>query len=191
MGTNRVLALVAVLMAAALILGAPGRTRKEVGGWMVAFGLLLFVSGQISKLTEGMDKDHSKDNDDDAGKQSVAPHDGDVDLAKTAQLANSPGIPGSQIPHGDEDLYILKSQVVPPVCPACPTVQIDGGSMRDCPPCPPCARCPEQPFECKKVPNYAAAAPGFLPSMFPPGGGTVGGPAPLARLNSFASFSDA
>ena len=27
-----------------------------------------------------------------------------------------------QIPHGDQDLYILKSQIVPPVCPACPGI---------------------------------------------------------------------
>jgi hypothetical protein len=27
-----------------------------------------------------------------------------------------------QIPPGDEDLYILKSQIVPPVCPACPGI---------------------------------------------------------------------
>lgn len=30
------------------------------------------------------------------------------------------GIPKSMIPQGQEDLYILKSEVVPPVCPACP-----------------------------------------------------------------------
>ena len=71
------------------------------------------------------------------------------------------GIPGSQIPQGQEDLYILKSQVVPPVCPACPS---NGGTNEDaCPPCPPCARCPETPFECKKVPNYAAIDEKFLP----------------------------
>ena len=71
------------------------------------------------------------------------------------------GIPGSQIPPGQEDLYILKSQVVPPVCPACPS---NGGTNEDtCPPCPPCARCPETPFECKKVPNYAAIDEKFLP----------------------------
>jgi hypothetical protein len=31
-------------------------------------------------------------------------------------------VSSSQIPPGDEDLYILKSQVIPPVCPACPAV---------------------------------------------------------------------
>lgn len=32
------------------------------------------------------------------------------------------GIPKSQIPSGKEDLYILKTQIVPPVCPACPNI---------------------------------------------------------------------
>jgi hypothetical protein len=73
-----------------------------------------------------------------------------------------PGIPRSQIPPGHEDLYILKSQVVPPVCPVCPqapTVQ----RQERCPPCPACARCPESPFECKKVPNYNAINSNALP----------------------------
>ena len=64
------------------------------------------------------------------------------------------GIPKSQIPNGQEDLYILKSQVVPPVCPACPPPIISCDKKRDCPPCAPCGRCPEPSFECKKVPTY-------------------------------------
>jgi len=68
-----------------------------------------------------------------------------------------PGIPGSQIPPGDEDLYILKSQVVPPVCPKCPSCS-KVVKKEVCPPCPACARCPENDFECKKVPNYSAFA---------------------------------
>ena len=63
------------------------------------------------------------------------------------------GLPKSEIPHGQEDLYILKSQIVPPVCPACPTVSSCPRSA-PYPPCPPCSRCPEPSFECKKVPNY-------------------------------------
>lgn len=31
-----------------------------------------------------------------------------------------PGISKQMIPKGDEDLYILKTQIVPPVCPVCP-----------------------------------------------------------------------
>jgi hypothetical protein len=44
------------------------------------------------------------------------------------------GIPASQIVPGSEDLYILKTQVVPPVCPACP-------------------RCPQPSLDCKKKSN--------------------------------------
>ena len=98
-----------------------------------------------------------------------------------------PGIPKSMIPPGQEDLYILKSQVVPPVCPACPACGTNlphppmdqnntnsaspsskssslsnyfsstPPSSEKCPPCPACARCPEPAFECKKVPNYNSA----------------------------------
>ena len=63
------------------------------------------------------------------------------------------GVPRSQIPSGDEDLYILKSEIVPPVCPACPSSAVCP-RQEPCPACPPCARCPESAFECKKVPNY-------------------------------------
>lgn len=88
------------------------------------------------------------------------------------------GIPKGQIPPGQEDLYILKSQVVPPVCPRCPscppsnTVNTalsgsgvslgpggftmgSGNGESKCPPCPACARCPQADFECKKVPTYS------------------------------------
>jgi len=64
-----------------------------------------------------------------------------------------PGIPKSQIPPGKEDLYILKSEIVPPVCPVCPA-STACPRQEKCPPCPACARCPEPAFECKKVPNY-------------------------------------
>jgi hypothetical protein len=77
------------------------------------------------------------------------------------------GIPRNQIPQGDEDLYILKSQVVPPVCPKCPDViqkcSDDNFDATKCPPCPPCARCPEPAFDCKKVPNYNAFNQNYMP----------------------------
>ena len=67
------------------------------------------------------------------------------------------GIPASKIPQGHEDLYILKSEIVPPVCPACPSpVPCIKNKTDSCAPCPPCARCPEPSFECKKVPNYSS-----------------------------------
>jgi hypothetical protein len=75
-----------------------------------------------------------------------------------------PGIPRNQIPPGKEDLYILKSEVVPPVCPACPVSAAVVPRQESCPPCPACARCPEPSFECKKVPNYNAINNEYLPA---------------------------
>jgi len=74
-----------------------------------------------------------------------------------------PGIPASQIPPGQEDLYILKTEVVPPVCPACPQSSACP-RQESCPPCPACARCPEPAFECKKVPNYNSINNDYLPA---------------------------
>ena len=72
------------------------------------------------------------------------------------------GIPGSEIPSGKEDMYILKSEIVPPVCPRCPDIQACTKNHK-CRPCPPCGRCPEPSFTCKKVPNYNAANSDYLP----------------------------
>ena len=61
----------------------------------------------------------------------------------------SSGIKKQDIPEGDEDLYVKKTEIVPPVCPKCP----DSRSCprpKPCPPCAPCARCPEPAFECKR-----------------------------------------
>jgi hypothetical protein len=58
----------------------------------------------------------------------------------------------TDIPHGQEDLYVLRSEVANLL------------KNSETPPCPPCARCPEPSFECKKVPNYKSAnANDYLP----------------------------
>ena len=75
---------------------------------------------------------------------------------------SSSGIAYSDIPAGQQDLYILKSQIVPPVCPACPPASACP-RQEACPPCPACERCPEPAFECKKVPNYASSNENYLP----------------------------
>lgn len=80
----------------------------------------------------------------------------------SAVVANGRGISRSDIPRGDEDLYILKSEIVPPVCPKCPTVCPTSRTEAP-PPCPACARCPEPAFDCKKVPNYKSNNTQFLP----------------------------
>lgn len=122
------------------------------------------------------------------------------------------GISGKSIPRGDEDLYILKSEIVPPVCPRCPTV-CASKSTDIPPPCPACARCPASSgdFTCKKVPDYGKSTSGYsnisgaststaYDSAASPGsasnyshyktGGNVGGTATSAAYNSAASPGD-
>lgn len=88
----------------------------------------------------------------------------DVDAITTTKYApyrinknSNYGVRANQILPSNEDLYILKSEVIPPVCPMCPATKCNKESKtvpEKCPPCPPCARCPEPAFDCKKVPNY-------------------------------------
>lgn len=85
-----------------------------------------------------------------------------VESQADASSALPRGIPSYQIPPGQEDMYILKSEVVPPVCPVCPQATACPRQEK-CPPCPACARCPEPAFECKKVPNYASSNNNYLP----------------------------
>lgn len=98
------------------------------------------------------------------------------EINKTYYASLPKGIPKCQIPDGEEDLYILKSQVVPPVCPKCPEQIVKCPNDFDaskCPPCPPCARCPEPSFTCAKVPNYKAFNQNTMP---------------VPSLNSFSTF---
>ena len=83
-------------------------------------------------------------------------------------------LPTDKIPKGDEDLYILKSQIVPPVCPKCPDIK-RCDLEKECAPCPAPKRCPDKPFECKMVPKYSD------PNV------TTHLPRPV--LNSFDSFA--
>jgi len=77
----------------------------------------------------------------------------------------------------DMSKYILKSEIVPPVCPKCPDSRTCPRS-KPCPACPACARCPEPAFECKKVPNYSAIS-----------ASNASGLLPMPQLNSFAKFN--
>jgi len=95
-----------------------------------------------------------------------------INLGQRAIGREGMGVRQENIPDGDEDLYILKSQVVPPVCPRCPDAAACPRPT-PCPPCPPCARCPEPAFTCKKVPNYTSRNQSELP---------------LPMLNTFAAF---
>ena len=86
------------------------------------------------------------------------------------QSALPRGIPKSQIPKGQEDLYILKTEIVPPVCPACPACPecprpvCPKPDDSQCPPCPAPGRCPPSSFSCQRVPLYQNMNSGVLPS---------------------------
>jgi hypothetical protein len=98
------------------------------------------------------------------------------------------GIPKYMIPPGNEDLYILKSEIVPPVCPACPPPILKCNDDKPPPPCPPCARCPEPRFDCKKVPNYGS---GNLGANYFGGGGQFGSmPSTSGNFLPFPSVSN-
>ena len=92
--------------------------------------------------------------------------------AKERKMATDAGV--------DMSKYILKSEIVPPVCPKCPDSKTCPALARQkpCPACPPCGRCPEPAFECKKVPNYSAIS-----------ASNAGNLLPMPRLNSFAQFN--
>ena len=120
-------------------------------------------------MVEGMENNNNNNNN---GEKTITTGDG---RTVTATHENTVlGIPKNQIPPGQEDLYILKTQIVTPVCPITPSLNngINGnvsGSGADiytdtskCPPCPPCGRCPESSFECVKKPVYKPDNP-YLP----------------------------
>lgn len=144
---------------------------------------------QDIKEQDRKDKPVDSDHNDDDGSRSYAPYNSGTGAIRATgdsshmkpKYRSSQGIPASQIPGGQEDLYMLKSEIVPPVCPACPAMKCNvsdsngggSGGEKKCPPCPPCARCPEPAFECKKVPNYDSVNDNAFPRPI---------------LNSFSQF---
>lgn len=119
----------------------------------------IVVPGRGGKKHKKHHKKHSRNEDD------------DDDLPSPSEINN----------YNDEGVdmskYILKSEVVPPVCPKCPDSRTCP-RPKPAPPCPPCARCPEPAFTCKKVPNYNAIS-----------ASRANGILPLPQLNSFAAFN--
>ena len=120
-----------------------------------------------------------------------------LDLLAPTREGMRDGVRRRNIPEGHDDLYILKSEIVPPVCPACPSVEVCPKAQKKCRPCPPCGRCPEPAFECKKVPNYNSPSSQLLPGFYgnasisgsaSPIGGSASSSQPMPVLNSFADF---
>ena len=113
---------------------------------ILLLGLILCGCLGGRSYMEGMESQTTPDNNDSATTESALPE----------------GVPQSQIPPGQQDMYILKSEIVPPVCPICPQAAVCPRQEK-CQPCPPCARCPEPAFECKQVPNYSSSNDNYLP----------------------------
>ena len=85
-------------------------------------------SATHNSKSEKKEDTHHLDEVGNSGSTSYNSHSIDEPLTNTggtyttAQSGDGPeGVPATSIPPGDEDLYILKSEIVPPVCPACPT----------------------------------------------------------------------
>ena len=139
------------------------------------------------------------------GKGNEEPESEDILPGRGGRDPFLPGVPPPRpkkrrcIPDGDEDYYVLKSQVVPPVCPKCPDTRACP-RQKKCPACPGCKRCPEDAFECKKVPNYNTGGSfgnnNAGEAVYGGAGGAGGassnstgaGGAPMPRLNSFSQF---
>ena len=91
---------------------------------------------------------------------------------------------------GPEDKYILKSDIVLPVCPACPQpiTCSGGGKKKTCGSCPSCGSCPNSSdFDCKKVPNYDYPNNTALPTI--PDSGLFGEGGPIPLLADFSAIS--
>jgi len=122
----------------------------------------------IIPATSGINEDAANSNDpsiimeDDNQYKSVLQYNNNLIANSNNQDLNSnplnvnniDGITKNQIPPGQEDLYVLKSSIIAPVCPK--TKEGPCCKEKPPPPCPPCARCPEPSFDCKKVPNYSS-----------------------------------
>jgi hypothetical protein len=132
----------------------------------IILGALLLCSCLGSYTREGMDvsieTSTNQPHEEHIAKHNPSSSGGDgnafgkeVEYGSLLQTGNKEETLDKEVSDGDEDLYMLKSQMVPPVCPACPTIKACPRTEK-CPPCPPCARCPEPSFECQKVPNYSS-----------------------------------
>lgn len=162
--------------------------------FLLLLGILVF-SNFNNSVKEGMkNKKNKKSHESSKHHSPVSNH-----AAHTLPYHENDFVKKEDIPHGDEHLYILKSKIVPPVCPKCPDVSVcPKSSSKKCPPCPPCGRCPVAPFECKKVPTYTSGdqdyMPNFvdgaltnnMPSMM---GSTTSSGLPMPMLNDFSQFS--
>ena len=120
--------------------------------------LLMALLGE--KFYDRMIREGMTSSDSDSDSSSVS---GNVNVADYTNNVDNSTLNNEEPLEMEGDKYMLKSHVVPPVCPKCPDFVLNAKELRkkmkeSCPPCPPCARCPEPSFDCKKVPNYTSSS---------------------------------
>ena len=135
--------------------------------------LLMALLGE--KFYDRMIREGMTNSDSDSSSGS-----GNVNVADYTNNVDNSSLDNEEPLEMEGDKYMLKSHVVPPVCPKCPDFVLNAKELRkkmkeSCPPCPPCARCPEPSFDCKKVPNYSSS--------------NVGNYLPKPMLADFSNFS--
>tara|TARA_B100001175_G_C19166832_1_gene475544 strand:+ start:134 stop:601 length:468 start_codon:yes stop_codon:yes gene_type:complete len=118
--------------------------------------LLMALLGE--KFYDRMIREGMTNSDSDSSSVS-----GNVNVADYTNNVDNSSLDNEEPLEMKGDKYMLKSHVVPPVCPKCPDFVLNAKELRkkmkeSCPPCPPCARCPEPSFDCKKVPNYTSSS---------------------------------
>ena len=118
--------------------------------------LLMALLGE--KFYDRMIREGMTNSDSDSSSEN-----GNVNVADYTNNVDNSSLDNEEPLEMEGDKYMLKSHVVPPVCPKCPDFVLNAKELRkkmkeSCPPCPPCARCPEPSFDCKKVPNYTSSS---------------------------------
>jgi|SaaInlV_150m_DNA_5_1039734.scaffolds.fasta_scaffold04186_2 hypothetical protein len=77
-------------------------------------------------------------NDKQSSLKTLELEDGElINNVNNNSIAN--GLPSSMIPAGEEDKYILKTEIVPPVCPRCPSICSSNADNQE-PSCPSCGK---------------------------------------------------
>lgn len=112
----------------------------------------------------------SQDQDMNQYDSSTSTTGSDYNSAFTNASSSKNGISKSMIPPGQEDMYILKSQIVPPICPSCPQPLLkcddkssDKNNTNSNNSNYSCGSNQQIPYEYKQVPDYSAMSANQMP----------------------------
>ena len=103
--------------------------KLELIHLFLLFLLFIIIAPMVTPLIEGLDSMGERNAE--RSKQDKI----------TENMNADDELPDFKNKKWNDNNYMLKSQMVPPVCPACPS-KCDNVREKPCPPCPPCERCP-------------------------------------------------